>query len=291
MINKGMSQDCLRKAIQKDGEVTVAVVDATRLVQETMERLESWPPATVHLGQAMMGAILLLAATDKQDTEKIALQWNVKGPFGPLYAESSQLGHVRGTIAQPQSSAKDLETNLGAGTLQVRRITHTTFTGLVPSSGDVSVDLVEYLDQSEQRSAGINFTVKIGWRDTKGGGLPFVVEGAYGYLIDVLPQANEAEKREVLRRWDGVMRALGKISEWSIGDDPTSDMLRLILGEANPKEVLFQRIKFHCPCSKERAERALVLATKTEGQSAQKDEELVRCEFCGKVYSILKKGN
>ena len=286
-----MSEDCLRKAIQKDGEVTVSVIDATRLVQETMERIEAWPPATIHLGQAMMGAVLLLAATDKQDTEKIALQWNVNGPFGNLYADSTNIGHVRGTILQPQAPVQDLDAKLGNGNLQVRRVAQTTFTGLVPAVGDVGTDLVEYLDQSEQRSAGINFTVKIGWRENSGGGLPFVVEGAYGYLIDVLPQPTENEKREVLRRWDGVMRSLGKISEWAIGKDPTRDMIRLILGEARPNEVMFQRVRFHCPCSKDRAERALLLAAQTEGQVAQRDEEHVRCEFCGMIYNIQKRGN
>jgi molecular chaperone Hsp33 len=297
MVSSGMSsQDCLRKAIDKDGEASIAVVDATQLVQESMLRIQSLPPATIHLGQAMMGAILLLSTTDKADTQKISLQWNVDGPFGHLYVESTQLGHARGTIGVPQpQGVKDFDSKLGNGLLQVRRISETTFTGLVPAKGDVGNDIVEYLDQSEQRRAGVNFTVKLGWREAPAGELPFVVEAAYGYLIDLLPQANPLNARAVLKKWDGVMRSLGNISDWAIESggsvDPTSQMLRLISGESSPKETVYQRVVFHCPCSKDRAEQALALASKIDGQPKQKDEESVVCEFCGKVYVIVKEGN
>lgn len=267
------------------------VVDATNLVQESMQRVESWPPATIHLGQALMAAILLQAATDKTDTERVALQWNVDGPFGTLYAESSRLGHVRGTVVVPQAPIADLDTSLGQGTLQVRRITETTFTGIVPSHGNVSDDIVEYLERSEQRRCGVNFTVKLNWQDTGNTRMPFVVEAAYGYLIDVLPQPTEEKLRNVLSNWDSLMRGLGKISEWELGNDPTNQMLKLLTGESEPSQVLYQRIRFHCPCSKQRAERALLLAANVDGQEEQAESEQVRCEFCGKVYTITKAYN
>lgn len=284
-------EDCLRKILTADRAVAITVVDATNLVQESMIRLGSWPPPTIHLGQALMGSILLLAAADKGDTEKLSLQWTVEGPFGSLYAEASRLGHARGTILYPRPEVRDLDTKLGEGLLQVRRITHTPFTGIIPSKGDVSLDLLEYLERSEQRRCGVNFTVKIGWHETGNPEMPFVVEGAYGYLIEILPETNPKKAKELLQRWDGTMRALGNISEWALGEDPTTDMLRLLSGEANPNQTFFQRIQFHCPCSAERAERALVLAANTAGQSSQSDSEDVRCEFCGKIYIVTKKYN
>ena len=64
-------EDCLRKAISKKQDASLLVIDGTNLVQESMERLQAWPPAMIHLGQAMLGAHLLLAINQKQDSTKL----------------------------------------------------------------------------------------------------------------------------------------------------------------------------------------------------------------------------
>ncbi|MGZ6290509.1 MAG: Hsp33 family molecular chaperone HslO, partial [Bdellovibrionota bacterium] len=46
--------DILQKAISANKEAVVYALDATELVQEAMVRIGCWPPATKHLGQAMM---------------------------------------------------------------------------------------------------------------------------------------------------------------------------------------------------------------------------------------------
>lgn len=285
-----MPNDVLQKSISANGEAVVFVLDATTLVQESMERQNAWPPATKHLGQAMMAALLLQALGDSDINDTLSLQWTCEGPFGHLFAEARNFGEVRGTIARPRAPVADYETGLGPGLLQIRRsLNRVGTTSIVNSAGVVSSDVVEYLEKSEQKNCGINLSVIIDWEDeaqTK-----FRVRSAIAYLVHVLPQPTEAKLNEALLRWNRQMEALGPMSRWMLREDQlTLDMLRLILGEESPKVVMTQRVAFKCNCDVNRAARALALLEvqeEKEGTFQGAAETEIRCEYCGKVYTIL----
>lgn len=285
-----MSSDSLTKALSENGEAVLYALDATELVQESMDRVGTWPPATKHLGQAMMAAVLLQALTEAEDAETVSLQWMCAGPFGHLYAEARNYGEVRGTIQNPRPAVEDYETSLGEGILQVRRAKGVNFgtTSVVNATGVVSSDVVEYLEKSEQRNCGINLMVHIGWEDESK--TKFRVLSALGYLIHILPQPTEQKMNDALLRWDRQMRDLGSMQRWLLREDQvTLDMLRLISGEENPNVVMNQRVKFHCNCSEERAARALALLEaqeESEGTFHGKSETDIRCEYCGRSYTI-----
>ena len=280
----------LQKAISENGEAVVYVLDATSLVEESMERINSWPPATKHLGQSMMAALLLQSLADSDTGESLSLQWMCDGPFGHLYAEAKNIGEARGTIREPRAPGIiDYETPLGQGILQVRRFRGAVgTTSIVNSKGIVSLDIVEYLEQSEQKNCGVNFSVLVDWKDERK--TKFSVKSALAYLVHVLPQPNEQRMNEALLRWDRQMSSLGPISRWHLRNDQmTKDMLRLILGEPEPKIVMTQKVAFRCNCSQERAARALALLEvqeKKEGQNLHSPETEIRCEYCGKTYTI-----
>ncbi len=273
--------DILLKAISESNESVVYALDATQLVQESMERLDAWPTAAKHLGQGMMASLLLQALSEIEDKETVSLQWMCEGPFGHLYAEAVGYGEARGTILRPQAPVDSYETGLGAGILQVRRTRNgNTTTGVVRASGDVSTDMVEYLEASEQRNCGVNFSVIIDWEDeakTK-----FHVVSALAYLIHILPQPTEQKKNEALLRWDRQMRTLGNMSRWTLRESELAlDMLRLITGEPEPNVVLTRRVKFFCNCTEERAVRVLALL-----DSPVTGPTEIICEYCGRVYDI-----
>lgn len=290
------SFNALVKALSENKEAVVYALDATDLVQESLERLNAWPPATKHLGQAMMGALLLQALSDGESQDSLSLQWMTDGPFGHCYAEARNYGESRATIQNPRPNVTDYSTGLGDGLLQVRR-TRNNFatTSVVSSKGDVSLDLVEYLEQSEQKNCGINFSVQIDWVDPNDASKGFKVVHALGYLIHILPQKTEQKLNDALVRWNRQMLALGNISRWSLREDQiTLDMLRLITGEEDPNVVMNQRVLFSCNCTEERAARALTLLEnqeKREGSFHQEEQTEIRCEYCGKTYVIKAKGD
>ncbi len=284
-----MSHDVLLKAISENGEAVVYVLDATSIVQESMERIAAWPPATKHLGQAMMASLLLQALGDSDINDSFSLQWTCEGPFGHLFAETKNFGEVRGTIQNPRPAVTDYETGLGAGLLQIRRSQNRIgTTSIVNSEGIVSSDVVEYLEQSEQKNCGINLSVVVDWDDEEK--TRFRVRSAHAYLIHILPQPTEARLNEALLRWNRQMEALGPISRWLLREgQATNDMLRLIMGEENPQVVMTQRVEFKCNCDENRAARALALLEvqeEKEGTFHEEPETEIRCEYCGKTYTI-----
>jgi molecular chaperone Hsp33 len=289
-----MNPNALIKAISENKEAVIYCLDATPLVQESMERLNAWPPATKHLGQAMMGALLLQALSDGDANDSLSLQWMTNGPFGHCYAEAKNFGESRATILHPRAPVPDYATGLGDGLLQVRRKRNNfATTSVVSSKGDVSLDLVEYLEQSEQKSCGINFSVQIDWADPGNEAAGFKVLSALGYLIHILPQNSEQKMNDALVRWNRQMLSLGHISKWSLREDQINlDMLRLISGEENPKVVMNQRAVFQCNCTEERAMRALSLLEtqeKKEGSFVSQKETEIRCEYCGRLYQVKSK--
>lgn len=282
--------DALKKAISENREAVVYTVDATSVVQESMERIGLFPPATVHLGQGMMAAVLLQALTDQEDKESVSLQWMCNGPFGHLYVDAKNYGECRGTIQNPPH-VLDYDTKLGPGILQVLRKRQGTTTGVVNAVGDVPLDVLHYLESSEQKSCGLSVSVRVDWENeakTK-----FRVHHALGYLIHILPQPTEQKKNDALLRWDRQMRTLGPISRWLLRKNETTlDMLTLITGEEKPNVIMNQRVIFSCNCTEERAAKALALLAeqeKKEGALVSQKEAEIRCEYCGQVYLIPSK--
>lgn len=281
--------DVLQKALSKNGEAVVYALNATQIVQESLERLDAWPPATKHLGQGMMAALLLQALADTESSETLSLQWMCEGPFGHLFAEARNFGEVRATIREPRPDVDNYETGLGTGLLQVRRARgKAATTSIVNSKGLVSEDIVEYLEQSEQKNCGVNFSVQIEWDSEDKN--KFRVRSALAYMVHVLPQPTEQKLNEALLRWDRQMLALGSISHWLLrSEQSTQDMLRLLLGEEEPNIVMTQRVAFSCSCTVQRAARALAMVesqAEKEGEKIEKAPTEIRCEYCGKSYTI-----
>ncbi|MCB0407688.1 MAG: Hsp33 family molecular chaperone HslO [Bdellovibrionales bacterium] len=277
--------DILKKVIIDNGSVQLVVVNATQLVQQSMVQSEAWPPATIHLGQGLLAALALLSIFTKDTTGKISLQWSSHGPFGDLYVEADPQGNVRGTILKPQAPVQNLYASMGAGNLMVRKTFQNSSTGIVSSKGDVCNDVLNYLDQSEQRRCAMNLWVDLSW-DDKNKNSPVIVRRALGYLLESLPDSDLRKQTLKSQIWEDRLSELGTLSKWNISQkNPLEDMIQTISSGSPYKEVMSQNIRFHCNCSEERAERALALAVRESGEP-QIEDESIRCEFCGKVYNI-----
>ncbi|HSJ96545.1 MAG TPA: Hsp33 family molecular chaperone HslO, partial [Myxococcota bacterium] len=74
--------DALVRTLSADGGVSVRVLAATRLVREAARRHETSPTATVALGRALMGGLLL--ASEAQDGERVQVRIRGDGPLGSI---------------------------------------------------------------------------------------------------------------------------------------------------------------------------------------------------------------
>ncbi len=288
----------IKKFLVDSSDVVIVATEATRLVQELMDRIGAYPPAMVHLGQACIASLLLQALNDKEGNEKVELQWLCAGPFGNLYVESLGLGRVRGTLTNPKAEVESLKQGLGTGLFQVRRVVSEAqmpFTGIVSATGFVGQDVVEYLEKSEQKNCGVSLSVKIVWDESRKP-TPFRVERAEGYLVHILPQEREERKNFLLQSWDKHMKDLGPLSEWELPQDPsenTSQIIHFLTGKPVLSYLWEHPLELYCTCSQERAERALSLLAEGERREligdTQKNLEM-NCEYCGATYKLSFRG-
>lgn len=278
--------DTLKKLLLDNGSAQLVVVNATELVQTSMTRAQAWPPSTIHLGQGFLAALSLLSIFTKEDAGKLSLQWSSNGPFGDLYVEADPKGNVRGTILRPQAPVQHLNASMGPGRLLVRKSFVGSSTGIVSSRGDVCADVLNYLDQSEQRRCAMNLWVDLKW-DDKNSGIPVKVKAAYAYLLETLPDPDATKQDLVAQMWEDRLKEMGTLSEWKLSPDTAlSQIVTRIAGNSKYQVVLSQNFRFHCNCSEERAERALALAVRQSGEP-HLQRETIRCEFCGKSYDLI----
>lgn len=274
-------------------------VEARALIQDLGQRLGCFPPSLKHLGQGLLGASLVHALSDLNDNEKMEFQWRTSGPFGHLYADVLGSGKLRGTIGNSKAEIFDFSQGLGSGLLQVRRSRDqgSVSTGLVQAKGSVAEDLVQYLQDSEQKPCALNLHVKLEWdpeAEKLGKATPFRVSQAVGYLIHVLPQDTEAKRDAYCDLWAQRMKVMGPLSEWAIPEDSQSAlrfMLDLLTVGSKPSFAKPVSLELYCTCSEDRAKRALALLSSQERKSLletkAKGSVELKCEYCGSTYSVF----
>ena len=275
--------DELVRAVSAAGGVRALALVGSALVGEAARRHETSPTATTALGRALMGALLLAAGT--QDGETVQLQFRGDGPLGPITVIADPEGGVRGFVARPDAAVParagrvDVGTAVGRGQLAVvrsRPAWRQPYTGIVElETGEIAEEIARYLMRSEQRPAAVALGLLLG----EGG-----VEAAGGWLVEVLPDAEEAE----IATLEANTGALAHPSEWVRAGASADDLLDRLLEGLGARGRERSQPRFACPCTRERALRAAGLLGREEAQgaAAQQGGLEVRCEFCGERYLL-----
>ncbi len=276
--------DELLRTVSADGSVSVRTVVARNLVAEAAERRPLAPTSLSALGRVLIGAVLL--GTGNKDGETVQLQFRGDGPLGMLVAICDSNGRVRGTVSNPtvnlplRDGHPDVSRAIGIGVLSVvrnRPSWREPYRGTVPLvSGEVAKDLTLYLTESEQTPSAVGLGIAI---DADGR-----VSNAGGFLVQTLPGADE---ESTLRMEHNVLSlpATSALLQEGVDADGLADLLLAGLGASERHRSM---PIFHCPCTRDRALRTLILLGRAEMREiieAGAAQE-VCCEFCGRRYEL-----
>ncbi|MCS6807909.1 MAG: Hsp33 family molecular chaperone HslO [Bacteroidota bacterium] len=275
-------RDRVVKAMTADGFFRLAAVRNTKTARSAQERHYLSPLAAVLLGRAMAGASLL--ASFLKNEERIILDFNGNGPAQRVYAESLQLGEVRGYVQNPQcvldfSQGKTmLGDGLGIGLLRVVRILYNQYepiTGIVELfAGDISTDLAYYLTQSEQIPTAVMLDVSI---NPEGN-----VEQSGGLIVQAMPGASEQSVRAM---YEG-LKQLNHLTDLLASGYSPQEILKIVAA-AELVETADTPIDFFCRCSLERFKAALITLGMKEVKAMRDNNqrELV-CRYCNTRYHL-----
>ncbi len=276
----------VHRFVTNDFTVRISAVDSTEVVQEMQSIQNCLPLATIGVGRAMTGALLM--ASQLKPGQEVGVLLKGNGPLGSVYGQASCDGHVRGYCPYPEYQAPNsadllnVGKALGKGTLTVTRQQpfqqqpHHGTVELV--TGEVGDDIAHYLHQSHQIRSLVSLGVYL---DTYG-----KVKAAGGVLIEVMPGVEEeiVEKIE-----DNASRFKKNISQLILDGAKPIDLVKPYLEGLHFTQIPHDfTVSYHCPCTTDRVKRALGTLTVTDLDEmiAENQPSSIQCQMCGRNYQV-----
>lgn len=283
------SSDYLVRGTAQEGRVRIFALDATVTVETLRARHGTEPAVTAALGRTALGALLLGAMMKEQD-QLVTLRVNGGGPAGVLLASANGAGEVRGLVGNPRPDVEqvreDGKLNVSGAVGRSGHLTVTRELGMRAPysssvemvSGEIGEDLAWFFASSEQIPSAVGIGVFVRSDGT--------VEAAGGYIVQLVGGLSEEEAEHV----EQAIRALPHPTTMLRQGDTPETMLERIFPSG--LDLMGRTpVRFHCPCTLERAQRALVLLGAGELEEVRERDaqrgftELV-CQFCGEEYRI-----
>ncbi len=276
----------LVRATALDGKVRALAVNSTDAVRELARLQSTAPAATAALGRVAT-ATLLLGSTLKKDSHLVTVQVRGGGPIGTILASANGRGEVRGLVGNPRPDIPEMingKLNVAGAVGSTGRLTVIKDLGLREPynstvelvSGEIGGDFAYYFARSEQVPSAVGLGVFV---DRTGR-----VEAGGGYIIQILGGLADDDVEAIEREVAALPHPTTMIRA---GESP-EDILARVFGTGF--SVLERTpVRFNCPCSRDRAERALILLGPAEidaikTQQAHRGHSDVTCEFCGANY-------
>ena len=253
------------------------------VVETARQNHNTSPVATAALGR-LLTAGAMMGSMCKNEKDIITLQIQCNGPIGGLTVTADSQANVKGYVLNPEvmlppskEGKLDVGKALDLGVLTVikdlgMKEPYSGQTHLV--SGEIAEDLTYYFATSEQIPTSVALGVLMNKDNT--------VRHAGGFIIQLMPFAEEetiSNLEQKIAQFDSVTSILDQ------GHTP-EDMMELLLGDMEMKVYDTVPTKFHCNCSKEKVQKALISLGKDEIQSMiDEGEEIeVNCHFCNSHY-------
>ena len=263
------------------GQVRVMLCETTQMVQDACNIHESTPVCTAAMGR-LMTATAMLGVMMKGDRESVSVTIKGDGPMGTLVCVADH-GDVRVCADNTQvelPEREDGKLDVGGAVGHNGRMSVVKDLGLKEPyvgqcelvSGELGMDFANYFTVSEQQPSLVSLGVLVkGNQVIKAGGL----------LLQPLPGCEEKTIEQLELRspmFAEISRELNAAPKEELAEGWFRGMdLRLL--DRTP-------LRYHCTCSRERMEKALLAIGQKDLQSIIDDGQGVElgCHFCRKTY-------
>jgi molecular chaperone Hsp33 len=254
----------------------------TDLVEEAARLHETSPAASIALGRALTGGLLMGALMKRG--QRVGLKFEGNGPLKKILVEADSDGTVKGFVGNtdvdvPYIPGKiRVSDALGSeGFLTVFKDVglEEPYQGIVKlRTGEIAEDIAYYFAESEQipTAVGLGVFVEPDGR----------VAAAGGFLVQSFPPVDDA----LIGRLIDQIGKLPSVTEMLRKGEGPEQMLKAIFAGV-PFYVLERRDLFYrCSCSRDRIERVLISLGCSELNEilAQEGKAEVTCEFCRTRY-------
>ncbi|WP_311146008.1 Hsp33 family molecular chaperone HslO [Stomatobaculum longum] len=275
--------DYIVRAFAEGGMVRAFAATTGDLVEEARRIHSTSPIVTAALGRLMTAGLMMGAMMkDKQDLLTIKIDGD--GPMRGMLVTANNAGEVKGYPYEPavilpanQLGKLDVAGAVGKGTMTVISDLglKEPYVGQVELvSGEIAEDIAYYYASSEQVPSGVGLGVLMNQDNT--------VRCAGGFIVQLMPGCPE----EVITALEDRLKTVGSVTSFLKEGKTPEDILAWIFEGRELKLTDKLLCRFHCDCSRERVERALISLGSKELKSMAEEKKPaeLHCQFCGKSY-------
>ncbi len=257
--------------------------------KETVELARSYhntsPVATAALGR-LLTAGSMMGAMMKGAKDVLTLQIRCSGPIGGLTVTADSSANVKGYVVNPEvmihaneKGKLDVGGALDLGVLSVIKDLgmKEPYVGQCElKTGEIGDDLTYYFATSEQVPSSVGLGVLMEKDNT--------VRQAGGFIIQLMPFTSD----EVIDKLEAKLANVSSVTSMLDAGMTPEQILEELLGEFGLDINEKVETKYHCDCSKERIEKALISIGKKDLKEMIADGEPieVNCHFCNKKYKV-----
>ena len=277
--------DYIIRATAANDQIRAFAAVTTNMVETAREHHNTSPVATAALGRlltagAMMGSMM------KGEKDVLTFQIKAGGPLQGITVTADSQGNVKGYVGNPDvcipanSKGKlDVAGAVGPGFLTVIKDMglKEPYSGQVMlQTCEIAEDLTYYFATSEQVPSAVGLGVLMNKNNT--------VRQAGGFIVQLMPFAEE----EVISRLEQNVQKINSVTNLlEEGHTPESLLERVLEGfdvQINEKTDT----RFHCNCSKEKVEKALIsIGRKELNEMIQEGKPIeMNCHFCNTNYNF-----
>lgn len=275
--------DYIVRAAAANTQIRAFAAVTTELVEEARRRHGTSPVATAALGRLLTGGVMM-GSMMKNEEDMLTLQIKCSGQIGGLTVTADSQGNVKGYVHNPdvmlppKNGKLDVGGALGQGVLTVIKDMglKEPYSGqTILQTGEIAEDLTYYFATSEQVPSSVGLGVLMEKDNT--------VRCAGGFIVQVMPFIED----KVLEKLEANIQKIQSVTSMLDNGHTPEEMLGQVLEGLDLEITDTLPAKFHCNCSKERIEKAIISIGKKEIQSMIDDgkEIEVKCHFCNTAYT------
>lgn len=277
--------DYIVRATAADQQIRVFAATTRETVETARSCHNTSPVATAALGRlltagAMMGAMM------KGEKDILTLQVKGNGPLGGITVTADSKANVKGYVQNPEvllhandKGKLDVGGAIGIGILNVIKdmgLKEPYIGQCELKTGEIGDDLTYYFAVSEQVPSSVGLGVLMEKNNT--------VRQAGGFIIQLMPFTSE----DVIDRLEKKLANVTSVTSMLDAGMTPEQILDELLGEFGVEITDTLPVQYHCDCSRERIEKALISIGKKDLQEMIDDGETieVNCHFCNKKYQV-----
>ena len=277
--------DYIVRATAADGQIRAFAANTKDVVETARKDHNTSPVATAALGR-LLTAGSMMGIMMKGDKDLLTLQIHASGPLNGMTVTADAKGNVKGYVGNPnvvihanEKGKLDVAGAVGIGFMNVIKdmgLKEPYLGQTELRTSEIAEDLTYYFATSEQVPSSVGLGVLMEKDNT--------VKQAGGFILQLMPFTEEEVINRLEENLKRVTSVTGMLEE---GKTPEGILETLLEGfdiEINDRVPT----QFHCNCSKERVEKALISIGRKEIQEMidEGKEIEMNCHFCNKNYKF-----